>query len=127
MKFFGKSLFFMYALLVHIELITVFFFNLYTLYFLNLIFVMYILRYKYNDFSFAIFLFYTPLVLFITKLRLYDEVLFEASLFLNILDKIPFVNSEVMYALGLVHLLLLINLKKFDIFWAIIDEKLFRN
>ncbi len=127
MKILNSSLFFIYALVLHVELIFVFFFDFYIFYFLNLFFVMFFLHYKIADFSPKLFFLYTLLVLLITKLNIYDEVMFEISLFLDILDKVPYMNSEVMYALTLVHLLLLLNLKKFENFWVIMDKKLFGN
>lgn len=127
MNFMNKSLFFVFALLLHVELIFIFSFNFYVLYFINLFIVMYILHRKFNDFSLLLFSIYTVVILFIVNLNIYDELLFELCIFLNILDKAPFINSEVMYALSIVHVLLLLNLKRFEIFWAIIDKKIFRN
>lgn len=122
-----KSIFFACALFLHVELMFIFFLNFYTLYFINLFIVMYILQRNFSNFSLALFFLYTSVVLFIINLNIYDELLFEFYLFGDILDKVPFISSEVMYALSVVHILLLLNLKKFEIFWAIIDEKLFRN
>jgi hypothetical protein len=58
---------------------------------------------------------------------MYEEFMFELYLSLNILDKITYINSEIMYVLTALHIVLLSNLKKFDSFWDIIDEKLLRD
>ncbi|MCF6310416.1 MAG: hypothetical protein L3J19_08130 [Sulfurimonas sp.] len=117
----------MYSLLLHVELIFIFSINFYALYFLNLFIVMYILYRKFSDFSFMIFFLHIAIVLAVINLEIYNELLFELYLWLNILDKVPHINSEVIYALTAVHILLLINLKRFENFWAIIDKKLSRN
>lgn len=88
---------------------------------------MYLLHRKFSDFSFMIFFLHVAMFLAVINLEIYDELLFELYLWLDILDKVPHVNSEVIYALTAVHILLLINLKRFENFWAIIDEKLSRN
>jgi len=125
MKFLKNSMFFIYLLLLHVELTTVFSISFYALYFLNLFFVMYLLNRRFSDFSLIIFFLHVFIVLLVVNLKVYDELVFELYLWLNILDRVPYVNSEVMYALCAVHILLLINLKRFENFWAIIDKKLF--
>lgn len=127
MKILNSTLFFIYALVLHVGLIFVFFFEFYIFYFLCLFFVIFFLHYKISDLSPLLFLFYTFLIFLLTSLNAYDEVMFEIIIFLDILGKFPYMNSEVMYALSLVHLLLLLNLKKFENFWVIMDKKLFGN
>jgi len=74
----------------------------------------------------AIFVILSILTLGIVNIEIYDEYLFELYLYLDALDKRIYINSEVMYILVVLHLIVLINLKKFENFWAIIDKKLFR-
>jgi hypothetical protein len=74
-----------------------------------------------------IFFLHAAMVLAVINLEIYDELLFELYLWLNILDRVPHINSEIIYALTTVHILFLINLKRFENFWAIIDKKLSRN
>ena len=127
MKLFKNIQFFICLLFLHVELLAVFFFNFYTLYFLNLFIAMYMLKSKYSDFSLKIFFLFASMVLLLINLEIYEDVIFELYLWLNILDEVPYINDEVMYALTFVHILLFINLKKFENIWAIIDEKLFRD
>ncbi|WP_373034894.1 hypothetical protein [Sulfurimonas sp.] len=60
-------------------------------------------------------------------MNIYDEYLFELYLYFDALDKNIHVNSEVMYGLIALHMIVLINLKKFESFWVIMDKKIFRN
>lgn len=126
MKLFKNLQYFIFALFLHVELLAVFFFGFYALYFLNLLIVMYILNLKFRNFSHVVFFLLVTAVLLIINLKIYEDALFELYLWLNLLDEVPYANSEVLYCLTIVHILLFINLKKFDSFWAIIDEKLSR-
>lgn len=58
--------------------------------------------------------------------EIYDEYLFEIYLYFDAIKDSIFVNNEVKYVLTALHLIVLINLKKFENFWAIIDKKVFR-
>jgi hypothetical protein len=60
-------------------------------------------------------------------MNIYDEYMFELYLYFDALDKNIYVNSEVMYVLIALHVIVLINLKKFESFWVIMDKKIFRN
>ena len=124
MKFIKNSIFFIYLLVLHAELISVFSISFYTLYFLNLFIIMYILKDQFSDFPLVIFFLHVSVVLLLINLEIYEEGVFELFLWLNILDRVPNINSEIMYTLTVVHILVLINLKKFESFWVIIDEKL---
>lgn len=126
MKILKNSIFFLCALVLHVELLFVFSSTLYLLYFINLFIAMYILHKVYIGFSSIIFLLYSSLFIVLINLHVYEEYIFEFYLFIDVITQVPFINSEVMYALIAVHLLLLFNLKKFDSFWVIIDKKLFR-
>ena len=124
MKSIKKVVFFMLSFIIHLELLLVFSLNLYFLYFFNLVVVGYLLSKKYNHFSLGFFLSGILIVLFIINQNYYQELIFDWYLYLNIIDKMPYINSEVMYALSTLHLLVLIILKKFENFWDIIDKKL---
>ncbi len=88
---------------------------------------LYLLRFLFNGFSLVVFFLHVSISLYVINLDIYEEFMFELSLYLDILDNIPYLNSEVMYVLSLIHILFLINLKKFETFWAIIDKKLLRD
>lgn len=108
-------------------LLNIFSLGLYTLYFLSLIASMYTLRSLFNHFSLFIISTYTLMTLYLINSDVYKELLFEVHLYLDILERVVYIDSEVMYVLSTAHLLLLVNLKKFDIFWDIIDKKLLGN
>ncbi|QOY55066.1 hypothetical protein HUE87_02155 [Candidatus Sulfurimonas marisnigri] len=126
MKLLKNLLFFIYSLALHVELMFVFSLNFYLLYFINLFIVMYLLNFKFSDFSSELFWLYSYTILLLINQDLYDENTFDFYLWLDIVDKVPFISSEVMYSLIIVHLLLFTNLKKFENVWDIIDKKLFR-
>jgi hypothetical protein len=125
MNFLKNSVYFLFLLFLHIELIFVFSMSFYALYFLNLAAVIYILRGKLSNISLIVFFLYVVVVLFIVNLEIYNNLVFELCLWLNILEKVPYISSEIMYALCIIHILIFMNLKQFEIFWAIIDKKLF--
>ena len=52
------------------------------------------------------------MVLILINLNIYNEVMFEIFLFFNIVDKILYIDNEVMYVLSIFHLLVFINLKR---------------
>jgi hypothetical protein len=120
-----QILFFVLALSLHLSLLCLFSTSFYILYFTGLFFGLYLLSKYYVYFSHLVFFILTILTTILINLNIYDEYIFEISLWLNLIDKIIYVNSEIMYALSILHLLFLINLKLFDNFWVIIDEKLF--
>jgi hypothetical protein len=60
------------------------------------------------------------------NLNIYNEYLFELYLELDAVDKNIYISKEVMYSLITLHTIVLINLKKFESFWVIMDKKLFR-
>lgn len=126
MKLFKNLIFFIYALALHVELICVFSLNFYLFYFVNLFVVMYLLHFRFSDYSSTLFLLYSITILMLINQDLYKESLFDFYLWLNIVDKVPFISIEVMYYLIILHLLLFTNLKFFENLWDIIDKKLFR-
>jgi len=66
------------------------------------------------------------MVLIIINLNIYDELTFELFLYFNVLDRLIYVNSEIMYVLSAIHILVFLNLKKFENIWAIIEQNLSR-
>ncbi len=126
MKLLKNILFFLTALILHLGLLYLFASGLYILYFLSLLIVLYLLHKYYTYFSYIVFFILSVLVLGLINLDIYDEYIFEIFLWLDVVDRKTYINSEVSYVQLALHLLLLINLKKFENFWAIIDKKLFR-
>lgn len=127
MKFLKSSIFFIYALFIHVVLLHIFSEGFYALYILCLLVGLYVLRFKFSDFSLYLFFIHVVVSIYIINSYMYEEFMFELQLSLNILDKITYINSEIMYVLTALHIVLLSNLKKFDSFWDIIDEKLLRD
>ena len=127
MQVLRNFIFFLVAIILHLYLLCLFAKSFYILYFLNLLICSYLLHKYYTYFSFFIFFLCLCLVLIFISLDIYDEYSFEIFLWLDMLNMSIYINSEVMYALITLHILLLINLKKFESFWAIIGKKLFRN
>ncbi len=125
MKLIYSFTFFVGALILHIGLLYLFAYGFYLLYFLNLFVDAYLLYRYYNHFSIMLFFIFLALVFSIINIDIYDEYVFEFFLYLDAVDRSIYINSEVMYVLVVLHLLLLANLKKFENFWAIIDKKLF--
>ncbi len=125
---YSKDIFrFIVLLFTHIFLLSLFSLNYYSVYFLFLALIAYGLH-KFGLFlSLKKLLLYTAIVFYVINLEIYEDLSFELFLYLNLLDSLLYINSEVMYILSALHILLLINLKKFDTFWVIMDEKLFRN
>ena len=126
MKYLKNIGYFILALSLHITLLYLFALGFYTLYFIFLLAASYSLH-KYNkyfsDRVFFLLLFFTIVLI---NLDIFDEYLFEIYLYFDSVESSIFINSEVMYILIALHLIVLINLKKFENFWAIIDKKLFR-
>ncbi|PHS58122.1 MAG: hypothetical protein COB17_03770 [Sulfurimonas sp.] len=119
-----KVLFFILTLIFHLILLFVFEFQLYLLYFILLIFFGFLLFKIFNNFSIKLFcLGFIMVVIFINQIY-FKEMLFDFYLYLNIENKLPYINEKIMYILSIVHPLVLINLKKLDKFWDIMGKKL---
>ena len=112
MNYIRNTLIFLFLLALHVELLFIFSASLYLLYFINLVFVLYLLNRYIKDYPLIILSLHVALVLLIINLNIYDEYIFEILLHLDLLGKIIYINSEVMYALSVVHLLVFINLKR---------------
>ena len=65
-------------------------------------------------------------VIYMINTLTYEDVIFEIELYFDLLGKHIHVDSEIMYILSMVHIVVLINLKKFEFFWDIMDKKIFR-
>jgi len=126
MKFLYDSLIFIVLIVIHVELLLTFSSGYYLLYFLNLFIVSYILSRKYVLNNIYYFLLHVAMVLTIINLNIYDELTFELFLYFNVLDRLVYVNSETMYVLSAIHILVFLNLKKFENIWAIIEQNLSR-
>ena len=126
MKFLYDSLIFIVLIVIHVELLLTFSSGYYLLYFLNLFIVSYILSRKYVLNNIYYFLLHVAMVLIIINLNIYDELTFELFLYFNVLDRLIYVNSEIMYVLSAIHILVFLNLKKFENIWAIIEQNLSR-
>lgn len=122
-----KVLFFTVVLTLHIILLYLFALSFYTIYFIVLFCASYLIYKYYNHFSYKIFFIFSALLIALINMNIYDEYLFELYLYFDALDKNIYVNSEVMYGLIALHMIVLINLKKFESFWVIMDKKIFRN
>jgi hypothetical protein len=59
-------------------------------------------------------------------MEIFEEYLFEIYLRLDLLSRDIYIDSVVSYILMVFHLMILLNLKKFDSFWDIIDKKLLK-
>ena len=126
MKLVQNFLFFVSALILHLGLLHLFVLSFYTLYFVGLFASSYLLHGYNRYFSYIVFSIFLILILGLINLDIYDEYIFEVFLWFDVLDWNVEINSEVMYILMALHLLLLLNLKKFENFWDIIDKKICR-
>ena len=112
MNFIRNTLLFLILLALHVELLLVFSSSLYFLYFINLLFVLYLLNRYIKNYPLLTLALHVGLVLIIVNLDIYNEYIFEILLYFDFLGKFIHINSEVMYALSIVHLLVFINLKR---------------
>ena len=126
MRLTQNAILFINSLFIHFVLITIFSLSWYYLYFLALLISLYSLKNLSSHLEYKIFFPFLFLLFIVINLDIYHEYIFELSLYLNIEHWSIYINSEVMYILTLLHLIVLINLKRFEKIWAIIDEKLFR-
>ena len=119
-----NSTFFISLLIFHNTLLYFFSSSLYFLYFISLLLFTFLLC-RYYKFSYKKVFLFSAVIIAVINLNIYEEYVFEL-LFYTGIELSFYINSEVMYSLTLLHLIVLGNLKKFESFWAIIDEKLFR-
>ena len=112
MKFVKISLIFVLLLALHVELLLVFISSFYLFYFINLLLVSFFLYHYIKNYSLVALALHVAIVLLLINLDIYDEYIFEFLLHFNLLGKLNYINSEVMYLLSAVHLLVFINLKR---------------
>ena len=117
-------MFLIFIFLIHLFLLSLFSLQYYIIYFLFLIVFSYLIS-KYYSFVNKKLIFITSLLLiFIINTPIYNELYVEIIVYFDIYAKLIYINSSVMYILGVLHLIVLLNLKKIDTFWDIIDKKL---
>ena len=124
MRIIKKVFFSLFLIAINFGLIASFSLSFYLLYFLCLFFSLYLVHRYQKYFSNKIFLILCFFTFIIVNLIFIEEFYFEILLYMNLYEEKIHINSEVMYLLNTLHLSLLINLKKFDKFWVIIDKKL---
>jgi len=123
---FKGVIFFCIALVLNFLLLTLFSSSYFIIYFSTLFIALYILNRYYEYYSGVIFYSFLILIFIVINLEVYDEYCFEIFLYFDYVKENIYINSEIMYALVVLHLILLLNLKKFEKLWDIIDKKLFR-
>ena len=119
-----NSAFFISLLISHNILLNLFSASFYFSYFISLVCFTFLLC-RHYEFSYKKVFLFSALMIGIINLNIYEEYVFELLLYTQT-ELSFYINSEVMYSLTLLHLIVLGNLKKFESFWTIIDEKLFR-
>ena len=112
MLFIKNTLIFMILTALHVELLWLFSSSFYLLYFVNILLILYFLHRYFDNYPLIYLALYIPLILVMINSDIYDEYLFEFLLNFNLFKRYIYVNSEVMYVLSIVHLLVFINLKR---------------
>ncbi|MDD2449233.1 MAG: hypothetical protein PHS42_07330 [Sulfurimonas sp.] len=118
---------FLILIVLHLSLLHLFVLGFYALYFVLLFFISYGIYKYFKNISYGVLFSLLVVVLIFINTQIYEELLFEIYLHFNVTHLRIFVDSEVLYALLALHLIVFINLKKFDKIWAIIDKFFFRN
>lgn len=124
MRFFKNLVFYVFTLFMHFLLLYLFANTYYLLYFILIFLSSYILHTYYRYFNSFIFLASLFLIVLLVNLDSYDEFIFDFFLKFNLLSRTTYLNNELIYILTTLHTIILLNLKKFESFWDIIDEKL---
>jgi len=119
-------IYFLLLIAFHLGLLHLFILGYYALYFVILFFISYGVYRFFKNISYLILFMFLVLVLIFTNTQIYEDMVFESYLYFNATHLRIFVNSEVLYALLLLHLIVFINLKKFEKIWAIMNKKIFR-
>ena len=116
--FLKKILFLVYMYGVNYALILLFASTSYILYFLNLSAFLYILRkQKYNFLDIVVFLFVITTITLILNLTTFKEFLYEIYIWLDVVDKVNYVNIEILFILSFLHVCLMLwnNLKSREV------------
>ncbi len=107
-SFLNGKLLCIYLIFLNYSLVLIFSFSAYIFYFLTLFGVIHFIHKQNINFTIKSFLACGTIALLITFLfRYLDAPIYDISLFFNISDKQNFVNSEVLFALTLIHTLIL--------------------
>jgi hypothetical protein len=107
------DLFFIIILLVcHAILIFLFASSFYVAYFVALVIMLYFIHRCHRTFSLKKLFVSVVLLVSISNLDIYDEYLFESLFYFDLLDKVLYLNREVVYTLGLAHFIFLVVIKK---------------
>jgi hypothetical protein len=102
--------------LIHLFLLSLFSLKYYLVYFFFIIIFSYLLS-KYHSLINKKLIFITSILLiFITNTAIYNELYLETIVYFDIFTYLIYINSEVMYGLSILHLIVLLNLKKIDTF-----------
>lgn len=120
-------LYFLALFILHLIMLHLFVLEYFTLYFVLAILIFYGIYKFIKHISYVIFFSLLLVVIAIINTQIYEEIVFEAYLHFNATHLRAYVSSEVFYALLTIHIIVLINLKKFEKIWAIMDKKLFRD
>ncbi len=116
--------FFVVSIIFNLILLSLFSLDLYFFYFLSLVIFLYILYRSYKYFSIILFSLFSILTIFVINLEFYNVLVVELFLYYDLAKESIYINSDVMYVLILLHYFFLVNLKKFENFWDIIDSRL---
>ncbi|EQB39970.1 hypothetical protein M947_02815 [Sulfurimonas hongkongensis] len=120
-------IYFFILVALHMLLLHLFVLGYYPLYFVLLFFISYGIYRYFKNISYLTLLTLLTVVLFFINTQIYEEMVFESYLYFNATHLKIFIDNEVLYALLLLHVIVFINLKKFDKIWDIIDKFFFRN
>jgi len=115
-------IYFLILITLHLFLMHLFILGYYLLYFVVLFFISYGVYKYFKNISYLVLLPLLVIVLFFINTQIYEEIVFESYLYFNATHLRIFVSSEVLYALMLLHVIVFINLKKFEKIWAIMNS-----
>ncbi len=101
-------IYFLVGIFVNLVLVYLFSINFYIFYFLVLSISLYLFKEYCHDFSYTIFFLLCALTLGIVNTNLYDEYLFEVTLYFDLLNRSVYMDGEVSYILLIIHISLLI-------------------
>jgi len=107
-------IYFLILITLHLFLLHLFILGYYLLYFVVLFFISYGIYKYFKNISYLVLFSLLAIVLFFINTQIYEEMVFESYLYFNATHLRIFVNSEVLYALLILHVIVFINLKKFE-------------
>ncbi len=115
-KFIYHSLYYLFALFLHLCLVNLFSSDLYVVYFITLFLAVYLLHFQYRLFSKKIFIIYSILLFLFSKTTFYEDVTFQIYLYFDIFHNLIYTDNQVTYTLSLLHFIIIINKKVIKIF-----------